>query len=178
MGAQENLERMLALADERLARGELVNTPEQIAAQEHQRYTAAIFPGPSGEFEPVKNRKLKRQTPFYPSSRKAQPKKSPPQQTPSKAPPKPAKSEGHWAKLKASVIAERGLACERCGAHDYFPLLTRKHWRRKGRELPEDVELLCKGCFYAKYPDKGGDKLDREYQAVVRDTSGLAPWED
>lgn len=189
MGARENLERMLALADQRLAQGQLVNTPEQVAAQEAQRYTAAIFPGPSGEFEPVRNRKLRRQKPYYPSARPKPAQKSPPKPTPSKPPKnKRTKAERHWAQLKASVIAERGRKCETCGDPTDAPFLTRLTWRRKGRELHEDVRLLCRGCFDARYAEKVQTKLDREYQDIVRETptdslqvvdpNGKAPWED
>ena len=40
---------------------------------------------------------------------------------------------------------ERGFKCERCGSKKDLQV-HHKTYKRKGHELPGDVELLCKTC--------------------------------
>lgn len=173
MGAQENLERMLKLAEERESKGELVNTPEEIAAQERQRFSeSVVFPGPKGEFEPVQNRRLRikakstsQQQDLLQLIQKERHTKT------------NNSLRARWLKLKARVIKMRGEVCERCNGKTNLLWLSHVKWNRKNRECPSDVELLCKDCFEAKYEGRGKPPIELTGAPVV-DPNGKAPWED
>lgn len=116
------------------------------------------------------------------------PNQNPSPSKPPKTKVRSTKGPNPWKRLKKHVVAARGSVCESCKTATPNPYLTRKHWRNKGRETPEDVELLCKECFEVKFESKrgnDGDELSREYQSIVRtpstvslQTDGRAPWED
>jgi 5-methylcytosine-specific restriction endonuclease McrA len=50
-----------------------------------------------------------------------------------------------WTARKAAVRKYRGDHCERCHCR-YRLELHHRTYKRLGRELPEDVELLCWAC--------------------------------
>lgn len=57
-----------------------------------------------------------------------------------------------WTGRKAAVIRYRGYRCERCGAAPFRGLqLHHRTYERLGRELPADVELLCKPCHLREH---------------------------
>lgn len=64
-----------------------------------------------------------------------------------------------WKELKRVVISERGARCERCACEDRTLALHHKHYRSLGRELPDDLELLCSDCH--KVADEERDRLHR-----------------
>lgn len=51
-----------------------------------------------------------------------------------------------WRSFKASVVAERGKKCQRCGTKTKKLELHHIHYRNFGNEAPDDVELLCNIC--------------------------------
>ncbi len=178
MGAQENLERMLKLIEEREAKGEFVLTPSEVAAQERKRYDGVKFPGVSGEFEPPRNHRLKRQMPYTPGryrpltelKHKVAGKKGKKRKPGSRSWTQKQKADQRWKDLKAQVIAERGEVCQCCNGKTNLLWLSHRNWLRKGKELPEDVELLCKDCFSAKFEGKATmvDEFSKEYRAILK----------
>jgi 5-methylcytosine-specific restriction endonuclease McrA len=162
MGAKERLEQMDRLIEQRLSRGEVLLTPEQIQAQENARYAdgnSVKWGQKRGEFQPARNHKLKHTI-------AAPPKRDLLDDTKLRYK-KKRRELGHWNKLKAAVLKERGTNCEHCQQPNSKPILSRKNWKRKGRELAEDVELLCQVCFDNKYPHKVHDPLTEEYRKIV-----------
>ena len=61
-------------------------------------------------------------------------------------------NSAHWKVLKLSIIAKRGMSCERCGQHKMSVDLHHLTYVRFGRELPEDVKLLCRDCHKLMHP--------------------------
>jgi 5-methylcytosine-specific restriction endonuclease McrA len=55
-----------------------------------------------------------------------------------------------WRARKAAIIRYRGERCERCFRVDNLELHHRTY-ERLGRELPEDVELLCSRCHQLEH---------------------------
>lgn len=53
-----------------------------------------------------------------------------------------------WAEFRKKILDARGLMCERCGASAPAAALHVHHltYIRMGKELPEDVKLLCVPC--------------------------------
>lgn len=62
-----------------------------------------------------------------------------------------------WMARKAAVMRYRGEQCERCGCR-YRLQLHHRTYARLGRELPEDVELLCWICHQREH----GHTFDRD----------------
>jgi hypothetical protein len=62
-----------------------------------------------------------------------------------------------------------GKCASACNGKTNLLWLSHRNWRRKGEELPEDVELLCKDCFNVKYDGKTTalDELSKEYRAII-----------
>lgn len=50
-----------------------------------------------------------------------------------------------WRMRRHAVMRYRGERCERCGLTQRLQLHHRTY-QRLGKELPEDVELLCRNC--------------------------------
>ena len=67
----------------------------------------------------------------------------------------------HWTRVRAVLIALVGERCEECGAAPYEyreergpgePLeVHHGHYRSVGREMLEDVDLLCRDCHEARH---------------------------
>jgi 5-methylcytosine-specific restriction endonuclease McrA len=52
-----------------------------------------------------------------------------------------------WRRVRIRALADAGNACERCGAGDQtLNVHHRTYERVGGRELPEDLEVLCEPC--------------------------------
>ena len=54
-----------------------------------------------------------------------------------------------WATMKIELVVARGAKCERCERKERVRKLRLHHinYDRVFNEEPEDLELLCKGCF-------------------------------
>ena len=65
-----------------------------------------------------------------------------------------------WRKRRAAIIEKRGRKCEECG--DIGPVdahhLT---YERLGKELDEDVKLLCRECHQAHHRHRKMGKVDK-----------------
>jgi hypothetical protein len=167
--AKERLERMLRLAEEREARGE-VASPEQVKAQEDARYAdgnKVKWTPKSGEFEPVQSRRLKRTTPVVRAAPPRVARKDKPRKTTK------ARRVSNWVKLKAQLIEERGRTCEGCRLPRHGLRLNRLDLR-KPREVcgPQDVVLLCLDCSEAKYAERHPelethDHFSREFRRII-----------
>jgi hypothetical protein len=172
MTYEERLAAFEKMVEARESSGE-IQTPEQVQAQESARYAdgnRVKWQPPTGEFEPVRNRRLKHVLPPKPSPwdvAKLKAKKKPKRKKGSNRYEKKAKELAHWDQLKASVLAQRGPTCERCKTPTAKPYLSRKNWKRKGRERPEDVELLCEDCQRSKYKISDNDPLSEEYRRII-----------
>jgi len=55
-----------------------------------------------------------------------------------------------WTARKAALIRARGYRCERCGVVDRLHVHHRTY-ERLTRELPEDLELLCRWCHMREH---------------------------
>jgi hypothetical protein len=64
----------------------------------------------------------------------------------------------HWALLKLNTIIARGMRCERCASLKDIDLhhLT---YQRLGRELPQDVLLLCRMCHTKEHLVSSEERL-------------------
>lgn len=51
-----------------------------------------------------------------------------------------------WFRLRKRVFEQRGRQCERCGTAKGIIQVHHKTYKRLGRELLEDLEVLCKRC--------------------------------
>ena len=72
-----------------------------------------------------------------------------------------------WKAIKARLISERGAKCQTCRAAVLLDL-HHKTYERLGRELDEDLELLCRKCH---------DKADETRAAIGRQRSSAALYE-
>jgi hypothetical protein len=61
-----------------------------------------------------------------------------------------------WFEFSSRIKAERGNKCEECGAGGKGVILHSHHltYDRLGKELPEDIQVLCKPCHQLKHPEK------------------------
>lgn len=50
-----------------------------------------------------------------------------------------------WTKFRKEVLQLRGNRCERCKSEHHLQV-HHLHYRNFGRELPEDVQVICKNC--------------------------------
>lgn len=69
-----------------------------------------------------------------------------------------ALTSDYWRRLGAFVLRKRGPFCQRCGKFALGLELHHLTYDRLGREMPEDVEIVCRAC----HPD-----ADREREAAV-----------
>lgn len=51
-----------------------------------------------------------------------------------------------WKKLRKSIMDERGYKCEKCGATQIELHAHHLTYERFTKELPEDIQILCKPC--------------------------------
>ena len=51
-----------------------------------------------------------------------------------------------WVRLKAKIVAQRGINCEECGAP--HTVLHHKTYARLFKESARDVTLLCNDCHF------------------------------
>lgn len=51
-----------------------------------------------------------------------------------------------WAEFRDGVLRARGFRCEQCGGWGWDRELHHLTYERLGRELPEDVVVLCPPC--------------------------------
>ncbi len=51
-----------------------------------------------------------------------------------------------WKVFRMTIIAQRGMMCERCGKSKGSVDCHHLSYVRLGHELPEDVKLLCRDC--------------------------------
>ena len=51
-----------------------------------------------------------------------------------------------WREIKASVKAERGAKCERCGSRENIDLHHIKPRSYGGKDVKENAQLLCEPC--------------------------------
>lgn len=56
----------------------------------------------------------------------------------------------HWLLFRMSVLSTRGHQCEQCGNSERIEL-HHKTYERIGRELPQDVIVLCRACHRAEH---------------------------
>ena len=71
-----------------------------------------------------------------------------------------------WRARKAALIRYRGERCERCGVGRGGDLqMHHRTYERIGRELPEDVELLCRRCHRLEH-------------GIEHDRPDTVPWSD
>lgn len=65
-----------------------------------------------------------------------------------------------WYDIKLDIIHNRGSKCEACGTPKPAQGLQLHHltYKRLYNELPEDLQLLCKGCHLTAHNIKNGRK--------------------
>jgi HNH endonuclease len=65
----------------------------------------------------------------------------------------------HWQTLRERALESQGRACRRCGATRALHVHHRTY-ERIGRELLEDLEVLCATCHQRRHPTRrvGADR--------------------
>lgn len=64
-----------------------------------------------------------------------------------------------WKMRRIQIMSKRGAKCERCGARRTLQI-HHKTYARLGRELPEDLEILCRKCHETEHGlHAGGNSL-------------------
>ena len=66
-------------------------------------------------------------------------------------------STRHWRSLKRRLVKER-KGCEGCGKTEFL-CVHHKTYERLGRELDDDVSLLCTRCHGLEHPPKEGSDI-------------------
>ncbi len=74
-----------------------------------------------------------------------------------------------WRKKRKKALIRAGNKCETCTSsfHLFVHHLT---YERLGREIPRDLQVLCKNCYLMAHEDKPGiprDSLTEEYHAIM-----------
>ncbi len=62
-----------------------------------------------------------------------------------------------WRELKEEIKAERGSKCELCGSQENLDLHHVIARRKKGNDIKENLQLLCRSC-HAQTPSYGRPK--------------------
>ena len=70
-----------------------------------------------------------------------------------------------WQRFRRQIFEQRGRRCERCLKPAMVLHLHHKTYQRFGKELPEDVEILCAPCH------------EKEHGRGFHDGKAPQPWE-
>jgi HNH endonuclease len=60
----------------------------------------------------------------------------------------------HWAKFRFRILKQRHFTCERCGQRGVTLHVHHLSYARFGRELEEDVIVVCVPCHQKRHMDK------------------------
>lgn len=61
----------------------------------------------------------------------------------------------HWIRFREKIFAKRGPQCEECGTVKGRLDLHHLTYERRGRELPQDVKILCSACHENQHAKAG-----------------------